>query len=30
MKLPHETLETSLLAGFILTAILFILIRVFI
>jgi len=29
MKLPHETLETTLLAGIILTIALFVLIRVF-
>jgi hypothetical protein len=30
MKLPHETLETSVIAGIILTIVLFVLIRVFI
>ncbi len=30
MKLPHETLETSVLAGIILTITLFVLIRAFI
>jgi hypothetical protein len=30
MKLPHETLETTLLAGIILTVALFVLIRVFV